>query len=278
MRTSKPPFIRKNIQRSFRNLDTDRDNTPDYKDCRPLNPLKQHIKPNREIEAELKGLGKYKNKALRIYIQVPSGRTFSLASKEANRYAPNAVRELYGIIKKYPSLLGMMRKSGDTLTYVLKVGEYEGTHDYFHQSYIYQQPEYSYLERRKGVNIRKKAFKKHPITGKRTPMIRKWEVQDAKNKILKKDSISVKATKKRDRMAKVSTHELHHGLQERKLGTVGYVKRVTKEKQIYGKYKRKYGYYWLPLDLNAEWHARKLIEERKKKGKKLPPKSFNLYD
>jgi hypothetical protein len=98
------------FQPTFRyHLDTDRDGVEDFRDCRPFNYFLQHVKPNKLMEKEIK--------KLHIKVAENEGYSYPLFSKEAERYAPRASREILSAIKKSPSLISEIRKTGRQFKY-----------------------------------------------------------------------------------------------------------------------------------------------------------------
>lgn len=85
------------------NMDTDRDGVYDWRDCRPFNPRLQHIKPNIKMQEDIR--------ALPIYVSDYPDEEYHVLSKEAKERAPRARTELLSAIKKYPSLVGDIKKA-----------------------------------------------------------------------------------------------------------------------------------------------------------------------
>lgn len=92
-------------------LDTDRDSVPDWKDCRPFNYHLQHIKPNALMREEIKKLPLYVSDDY-------SKKKYHVLSKEAEQYAPRARTELLSSIKKYPTIVGDIKKAHERHEYL----------------------------------------------------------------------------------------------------------------------------------------------------------------
>jgi len=83
------------------NLDTDRDNVLDYKDCRPFNPKKQHVTGNmkrRIRELDINVCDNYE------------GFIYHILSNEAKKYAPISREHLLAVFNKYPGILSKIEK------------------------------------------------------------------------------------------------------------------------------------------------------------------------
>lgn len=115
--------------------DTDKDGVLDFKDCRPFNPLLQHVKPNKLMSEDIKKLP--------IYVEDKSGYSYPLFSKDAEKYAPRARVELLSSIKKNPWLIKDIRKASKKKGY-----------KYVHKPLPYQE--------RTAMNIREKLFTDQP--------------------------------------------------------------------------------------------------------------------
>jgi len=104
-----PPKI-KVLGPKQRMIDTDRDGVPDYKDCRPLNPRMQHVKPNILMAKRIKALPLYVSSSKK-------GERYHVLSKKAKQ-VPKARGQLLSALKKYPSLVGDIEKAPEPKEYV----------------------------------------------------------------------------------------------------------------------------------------------------------------
>ena len=96
--------------------DIDRDGVPDYKDCRPLDPTRQHIKPNKLMKKELENLPTTFLVTDLSPVQAKKDNFYTLGSKEAKWYCPEAVRNIWGILKRNPHILSAIKKAKPKVT------------------------------------------------------------------------------------------------------------------------------------------------------------------
>jgi len=106
-------------------LDSDRDKVPDFKDCRPFNPKKQHLRPSKTTRKRLEQLPIYvTNKPMGSEEDVDEmvfwtykselPRKFGahhILSKEAKYKSKSARQQLLGAIKKHPSIIGDVERT-----------------------------------------------------------------------------------------------------------------------------------------------------------------------
>jgi hypothetical protein len=113
-------MFKKNLFRLM--IDTDRDGVPDFKDCRPFNPHLQHVRPNVQVRKRLEQLPIYvtdepiyRMNDREFYRISPDRPGFfgvhHLTSKDAQKFAPKATREVFAMIKHYPGVLSSIEKA-----------------------------------------------------------------------------------------------------------------------------------------------------------------------
>jgi len=80
-------------------FDSDGDNVPNFRDCQPFNPFRQHISSTQKERVD----------ALDIWLNVERGGEdddFVKIGKESKQDAPLATQQVYSLFSKYPNLLG----------------------------------------------------------------------------------------------------------------------------------------------------------------------------
>jgi len=237
-------------------IDTDRDGVSNYNDCRPLDPTRQHIKPN------ITTLNRLKKIPLYVTDENPnkSYKAYHISSKLAKTKAPKAVKEVYAIFKRYPNILGKIERIAPERVNYFSYGEgKEGigfTYLYKHKSEIYKPEPRSSFETVIEKVKRKRIFKRYP---ERLEL----KLQELKEYPKKRESINIRTKKQRRVTAGTFGHELTHIKQQKRYGFYG-------AKQLYEEYE----YNVNPLELEAEEAERKLLRDIEKKNKHLTPKAY----
>jgi len=92
-------------------LDTDRDRSTDWKDCRPFDPRRQHITPSQTMRKRLRNLPIYvtDEPVIKEKEEKPVG--YHISTRAARKEAPEATRKFYATIKKYPSVVGDIERT-----------------------------------------------------------------------------------------------------------------------------------------------------------------------
>jgi len=105
------------------NLDTDKDGVLDHKDCRPFNKKLQHVRPNRQMRKEIKSLPIYVSpKPSYGFGYTDQQARHHILSKEAKREAPKLTQTVLSTIKKYPNIIGEIKRSKPKdITYAKKI-------------------------------------------------------------------------------------------------------------------------------------------------------------
>ena len=130
---SKKRFYKKFIDK---NVDTDKDRVPNYRDCQPLNPCRQHM--SRTMKRRIKRLPIYASSTSLREEQVMIGQRIikskklkdeeepdlkklvkymhsrelpHISSKEARKTAPKAVTLFYSATKKYPGVVSEIERT-----------------------------------------------------------------------------------------------------------------------------------------------------------------------
>ena len=99
----------KPMKRLHFGLDTDRDKLPDWKDCRPFDPRRQHITPSQTMRKRLRNIPVYVTDEPIDKKKYP--KSYQISSREARKKAPEATRKFYATIKKYPSVVGDLERT-----------------------------------------------------------------------------------------------------------------------------------------------------------------------
>ena len=114
--------------------DFDNDSIPNLLDCEPRNPRLQHIKPNIAMRKELESLPTTFLVTDLSPTQATENDFYLLNSKDARRHCPQAVRDIWGILKRYPHIITAIKKAKPktTIYYAGIVGtealDWTGTH------------------------------------------------------------------------------------------------------------------------------------------------------
>ena len=98
----------KPMKRLHFGLDTDRDKSPDWKDCRPFDTRRQHITPSQTMRKRLRSLPVYMTDKTIDDSKVVG---YHISTRAARKEAPEATRKFYATIKKYPSVVGDIERT-----------------------------------------------------------------------------------------------------------------------------------------------------------------------
>jgi len=94
------------------NLDTDKDKVPDWKDCRPFNPFKQHVRPSKTTKKRLEKLPIYFVSHEATPYQLALGRKFyTTQDKKVPKSVQQTRQRFYSAIKKRPDALGEIERA-----------------------------------------------------------------------------------------------------------------------------------------------------------------------
>lgn len=151
--------------------DIDNDGVPNREDCYPFNPHLQHIKPNIEMMKELENLPT----TFMITDLSPTEewgkRLYLLGTKEAKRYCPEAVRDIWGILKSNPHIITTIKKAKPDVTVYfssirdVKFLDWTGVHEIKERSIYVRKPQ--------PLNSNKVKYKTTPVTGEAKAIIAK---------------------------------------------------------------------------------------------------------
>ncbi len=238
--------------------DLDRDGVPDRKDCMPINPWKQHIRPSKTMKKRLEHIPLYVTDRPMVDSKVESYHIL-----EAKRHAPKAQKEMYAVIKKYPSVISEIeRTQPKEMLYSSVTPDIEAD-------------EKGYLRTPLGMTIPKRKaiiVRPHPIVSGKPPSLQEREqayeqfkIPERKREVLEKsiienpyeeEPVQIQEKKKQAGIARTFFHELYH-LQH---GDVS--------KKEYKKYKKDIqSWEDTPYEKKAEEYAEQKLKEREEKGK-----------
>jgi len=230
--------------------DSDWDGVPNFRDCRPFNPRRQHVRPSKTMRKRLEDIPLYVTDE-----PIHGGEEYDVSHiLEAKKEAPKAQRELYATIKKYPSVVGEMeRQRPKDMLY----SSVPGTSFAKEGLVIARAPQ---TIRR--IKEQKKMLKKH-----KTPEDERELYERAWSEFPhRKESMSAQEKKKTGARAMIFLHELHHLQQqkglEKKLSKEEYEKHEEKEKEYHDKLRLS------PHERGAVKYSVKKLEERREKGKR----------
>lgn len=213
--------IRINPIRIHFNFDTDRDNVKDRDDCEWWNPKKQHITPNQATRERLKKVPIYvtdepvyqrrKEDLYRIESEAPGSfkGVHHISSPEAKKYAPTTTREVYGMIKEYPSVLGEIeRTKPKQIIYSTAIPPTDTVGLEYKKRIIVRSP-----------NIYSGSLEEIELPEKKSEFEREYTREKYVRQLpFEKDTDKQLFEKERRSLADTTFHELEHVKQERVLG------------------------------------------------------------
>lgn len=92
-------------------LDSDRDGVIDYKDCRPFNPYKQHIRPSKTMQERISKLPIYFTSSEASPYDVEVGKKFyTIHDKNVPASIEKVRQRFYSMIKKRPEVVGEIER------------------------------------------------------------------------------------------------------------------------------------------------------------------------
>ena len=248
-------------------FDTDRDGVKDRFDCRPFDPQKQHVTPNKMMMEEIKKLPIYVTDASiqefekcsdfkRPYMQVSQ---YHVLSREAKQKAPVMRRAVLSILKRYPNVIGLIKQRQPRHILFTKVVfdlSARGFTDLETTDIVVQLPSIYDIDKADAKTFLENSLLQMP---ERYVRIKQERFH---RDIFQDEPEEVKRKKSRTSMAGTTFHELEHVKQVRKGGW-----RVLKEE--YDMYTPSTN----PFELEAEEEASRQLRKREKQGKM---KYFNL--
>ena len=266
-------------------LDTDNDKVMDFKDCRPFNPKKQHIRPSRTMRKRLNKLPIYVTDeemtelSTRVIPDDPlreipweEPKTYHILSKEAKRKAPKARTEMLSSIKKYPSIVGEIEKSKPLRVYHSSKpkGTAGGRYCVDDKVILLPTPEDLPFYKTKIKEI--EYDDKHWEAGT-SPEIRK-EVTKTRLDLWPYES-ETKITKRRKNPKRIASSLHHEGKHHQQFTNAS-----DEDLEIMVTQDDMYGYYSKPIEVEARAYAREQLDKYKKRkptGKQIS-KTLQLDD
>lgn len=246
-------------------FDTDKDGVKDFRDCRPFNPKKQHTRPSRTMRKRLKAI------PLFVTDKPPLEDNKIEHITETKKFAPKAQKEMYGIIKRYPSVVGEIeREKPEAVIYSSSP----------HMRETKLPGRGTFVALGETMPTGKRSKKAYIVVTPMKPSYTEAEIEeygmgeDAKY-MLEKELVGQRENIRKEKSANSLFHELRHQhqlkkgveLEERKKEVFAMIKDVPEEnfKDI-----EEMGeiYKDIRSEKDAIEYAEKKIEEREKEGKK----------
>ena len=235
--------------------DLDRDGVPDRKDCRPLNPWKQHVRPSKTMKKRLENIPLY------ITDDDTSERAKIHHIEHAKKYAPKAQKEIYQMIKKYPGIVSDIEREQPRQVVYSSYPRSEDTLVYGATGKVKRKravievvsPPRSYNPKRLSKNITDFYEKEYELSPEERAQLQQGIKTGLSEYPLTDEPINIQEAKRREIRAKTFFHELHHQHQIREGGRKAR-KRMKQEYKEYG--------VAAPFEEEAEEYAEKKLRER----------------
>lgn len=251
-------------------FDTDRDGVKDRFDCRPFDPQKQHVTPNKMMMEEIKKLPIYVTDAslqeFEKYLDYPRPyrevSQYHVLSRDAKQKAPVMRRAVLSIIKRYPNVIGLIKQRKPEYILFTKVvfdPSAVGFTDLETKSIVVQLPSIYDIDKADAKTFLENSLLQMP---ERYVRIKQERFH---RDIFQDEPEEVKRKKSRTSMAGTTFHELRH------------IKQINEKswRALKEEYKRYPAHGTNPFELEAHEEAIKQLRKRD-----LPNKGmyFNLGD
>ena len=242
--------------------DTDLDGVPNYRDCQPFNPKRQHI--SKTMKKRLIEFPIWITDKPLIFGEEPDV-SYPIESKKARRYAPKARKMVRGMIKKYPSVVGEIERTKPvSVTFSSVPVEKKEAVGWEYKGHVYARPIgpsilESLSEAEKILKEEIPFFDELPLQKKKALM---KELKRGYPKILKESEMPELEKETIRELARTFFHELTHAKQYQKVGD----KRMLAQKAM--------SYKIRPSEIEARRYAKKKLKEREKIGVRLSGKEI----